>query len=180
MLLWDQPAARPRSLRPVRLIGCKCHLGDQERPSNQPADTRNCFDHPLRKTRRMNPATVNTPSETQVEVVRSFDAPVDSVWNAFTVPELVKQWMLGPPGWSMPVCDMDFRVGGRYENRFRNEQEGTEFGLVGEFREIESRRKIVQDENYGLGNAWRSLASAPALGAGGRRFESFRPDAVPE
>ncbi len=97
----------------------------------------------------MKPSTVNMPSETQVEVVRNFDAPVDLVWQSFTMPDLVRRWMVGPPGWSMPVCEMDFRVGGQYENRFRNDDEGTEFGLAGEFREIETLRKIVQDESYG-------------------------------
>jgi uncharacterized protein YndB with AHSA1/START domain len=101
----------------------------------------------------MKPSAVNTPSDTQVEVVRSFDAPVDLVWKSFTVPELVSRWMIGPPGWSMPICEMDFRVGGKYENRFRNDEQGTEFGLVGEFREIETLSKIVQDERYRLGNA---------------------------
>ncbi|WP_145285035.1 SRPBCC domain-containing protein [Pirellulimonas nuda] len=61
----------------------------------------------------MKPAVANTPTDTQVEVVRSFDAPVEYVWKAFTEPELVSRWMMGPPGWSMPVCEMDFRVGGQ-------------------------------------------------------------------
>jgi len=100
----------------------------------------------------MKPSTVNTPAETQVEVVRRFDAPVDQVWQSFTVPKLVSRWMVGPPGWSMPVCEMDFRVGGRYENRFRDDEHGTEFGLAGVFREIETLRRIVQDESYGSGD----------------------------
>lgn len=50
----------------------------------------------------------------------------------------------------MPVCEMDFRVGGKYENRFRNDEDGTEFGWVGEFREIETQRQIIHDESYGL------------------------------
>ncbi|TWT36858.1 hypothetical protein KOR34_18030 [Posidoniimonas corsicana] len=98
----------------------------------------------------MKPAAVNTPSSTTVEVARSFDAPVESVWKTFTEPDMVCRWMLGPPGWSMPVCEFDFRVGGRYENRFRNEEDGMEFGLFGEFREIEPLARIVQDERHTL------------------------------
>ncbi|WP_197527468.1 SRPBCC domain-containing protein [Pirellulimonas nuda] len=41
-------------------------------------------------------------------------------------------------------------MGGRYESRFRNDEEGTEFGLCGEIREIETLRKIVQDESHRL------------------------------
>ncbi|MFN3149156.1 SRPBCC domain-containing protein [Bremerella sp.] len=98
----------------------------------------------------MKPATASTPSDTQVEVIRGFDSPVNLVWKMFTEQELVSRWMLGPPGWSMPVCEMDFRVGGKYENRFRNDEDGTEFGWVGEFREIETQRQIIHDESYGL------------------------------
>ncbi|WP_167546799.1 SRPBCC domain-containing protein [Stieleria maiorica] len=100
----------------------------------------------------MKPAAFKTPSDTQVQVVRSFHAPVESVWKSFTVPERGARWMLGPPGWSMPVCEMDFRIGGKYENRFRNEAEGTEFGWTGEFREIEPPTKIVQEESFELGD----------------------------
>jgi uncharacterized protein YndB with AHSA1/START domain len=43
-----------------------------------------------------------------------FNAPRELVWDCHTKPELVKRWMLGPPGWSMPVCEIDLRVGGAY------------------------------------------------------------------
>lgn len=111
----------------------------------------------------MKPAAVSTPTETQVEVVRSFEAPVESVWKTFTVPELVCRWMLGPPGWSMPICEMDFRVGGQYENRFRNDEVGAEFGLAGSFREIEPLGKIVQDENYGPGDSAEDMSHAAVV-----------------
>jgi len=91
-------------------------------------------------------------SNTQVEVVRSFAAPLESVWKVFTQPELVSRWMPSPPGWSMPVSEMDFRVGGAYENRFRDDQTGQEFGLVGQFREIEPMSTIVQHERHYVGN----------------------------
>ncbi|MBA2117053.1 SRPBCC domain-containing protein [Bremerella alba] len=111
----------------------------------------------------MKPAAIKTPSERQVEVVRSFDAPVDLVWKSFSEPELIRRWMLGPPGWSMPICEMDFRVGGKYENRFRNNDEGTEFGLVGEFRKIESLCKIVQDESYGPLNPGEEMSHSAVV-----------------
>lgn len=110
--------------------------------------------HVSAKTRekKMKPAVVNSPSDTQVEVVRSFNAPVGSVWKPFTDADLVRHWMLGPPGWSMPICEMDFRVGGRYENVFRNEADGSEIAIVGDFREIETHSKIVQDEKHLIGD----------------------------
>ncbi|QDT31464.1 hypothetical protein Mal48_06970 [Thalassoglobus polymorphus] len=103
--------------------------------------------------KRVKPAIVNSDSDTQVKVVRSFDAPVDSVWKPFTDADLVRQWMLGPPGWSMPVCEMDFRVGGKYENVFCNEADGFKIAMVGHFREIETHSKIVQDEKHLIGDS---------------------------
>ncbi len=96
----------------------------------------------------MKPAEVNTPSDTEVKVSRSFDASAEVVWKAFTEPELVKRWLLGPPGWTMPVCEMDFRVGGNYQWQWRNNADGKQFGFVGEYREIEPHSKIVHTENY--------------------------------
>ncbi len=101
----------------------------------------------------MQPAAVNTPTDAQVEVVRSFDAPVNLVWKPFTEADWVCRWMLGPPGWTMPICVMDFRVGGKYQNVFRNEADGLEIAMAGDFREIETLRKIVQDEKHVVGDA---------------------------
>jgi uncharacterized protein YndB with AHSA1/START domain len=106
----------------------------------------------------MKPSEVNTPSDTLVEVVRSFDAPVESVWRPFTDAGLVRHWMLGPPGWSMPICEMDFRVGGKYKNVFRNEADGLEIAIVGNFREIETLSKIVQDEKHVIGNSAEGIS----------------------
>ena len=50
----------------------------------------------------------------QLVITRSFNAPRDLVVKANTQPEYVRRWLLGPPGWEMPVCEMDLRVGGRY------------------------------------------------------------------
>lgn len=100
----------------------------------------------------MKPSVVKSLSETKVEVVRRFDSPVESVWKPFTDASLVRQWMLGPPGWSMPVCEIDFRINGIYENVFRNEVESTEIAIVGIFREIVTHQKIVQDEQHKIGS----------------------------
>jgi len=60
------------------------------------------------------PVDVTTPSDREITVVRVFNAPRELIWDCHTKPELVKRWMLGPPGWSMPVCEIDLRVGGAY------------------------------------------------------------------
>jgi uncharacterized protein YndB with AHSA1/START domain len=96
-------------------------------------------------------AEVTQPSEREVQVVRSFKAPRALVYRAYTEPELVKKWLLGPPGWSMPVCEMDVRVGGRYRWRWRNDQDGSEFGFAGTFREVQPPSRLVHTEAYDPG-----------------------------
>ena len=106
----------------------------------------------------MSTLSVRTPSDTQVEVSRSFASSLTVVWRALTEPSLVNRWLLGPPGWSMPVCESDFRVGGSYEYGWRNETDGGEFGFIGEFREIERHSKIVHTEGLREGSPWAEAA----------------------
>jgi uncharacterized protein YndB with AHSA1/START domain len=51
----------------------------------------------------------------------------------------------------MPVCEMDVRVGGRYRWRWRSDQDGSEFGFSGTFREVQPPSKIVHTEAYDPG-----------------------------
>ena len=96
-------------------------------------------------------AQVTLPSDREVRVTRSFKAPRALVYRAYTTPDLVRRWLLGPPGWSMPVCEMDVRVGGKYRWRWRNDQDGSEFGFTGTFREVEPPSKLVHTEAYDPG-----------------------------
>jgi uncharacterized protein YndB with AHSA1/START domain len=90
---------------------------------------------------------ITTPSECEIAMTRSFAAPRRLVFDALTKPELVKRWMLGPPGWTMPVCEIDLRVGGAYRFVWRNEQ-GTEMGMGGVHREIVTPEKLVATEKF--------------------------------
>lgn len=94
------------------------------------------------------PADVTLPSDTEITVTRDFDAPRSLVYLAFTKPELVKRWLLGPPGWTMPVCEIDLRVGGQYHYRWRNDTEGQEFGLRGTFERIEPDKTLDSREAF--------------------------------
>lgn len=96
-------------------------------------------------------AQVTQPSEREVKVTRSFKAPRALVYRAYTEPKLVRRWLLGPPGWSMPVCDMDVRVGGQYRWRWRSDDDGSEFGFFGTFREVRPSSKLVHTEAYDPG-----------------------------
>jgi uncharacterized protein YndB with AHSA1/START domain len=91
---------------------------------------------------------VSTPSDREIEVTRVFDAPRALVFEAFTNPELVRRWLLGPPGWSMPVCEIDLKVGGEYRYLWRQESDGSEMGMGGVFREIVAPKLLVATERF--------------------------------
>jgi uncharacterized protein YndB with AHSA1/START domain len=90
---------------------------------------------------------VTTPSDREIAMTRVFDAPRHLVFGALTTPELVKQWLLGPPGWTMPVCEMDLRVGGAYRFLWRG-ADGAEMGTRGVFREIAPPERFVATEKF--------------------------------
>jgi uncharacterized protein YndB with AHSA1/START domain len=97
-------------------------------------------------------AQVELPSDTQVQVTRAFAAPRDLVWKAHVTPSLVQRWMLGPPGWTMPVCEMDVRVGGAFRWRWRAIEDGKEFGFYGEFTEVAPTRRLAHTEFFDPGD----------------------------
>jgi uncharacterized protein YndB with AHSA1/START domain len=91
---------------------------------------------------------VTTPTEREIAMTRIFDAPRQLVFEACTRPDLVRRWLLGPPGWTMPVCEIDLRVGGRYRYVWRNEKTGAEMGMGGLYREIAAPERIVATEKF--------------------------------
>jgi uncharacterized protein YndB with AHSA1/START domain len=88
----------------------------------------------------------STPTPTSARIVRTFDAPAVLVWRAHTEPELVKQWMTGPEGHTLPVCEIDFRVGGR--GRYVWSSPDMDMGMTAEFKEIVEHERIVYTETY--------------------------------
>jgi uncharacterized protein YndB with AHSA1/START domain len=90
---------------------------------------------------------LTTPNPREILVTRVFDAPRRLVFEAMVRPELVRRWLLGPPGWTMPVCDIDLRVGGGFRYVWRN-ADGREMGMRGTFREVAAPDRIVHTEVF--------------------------------
>ena len=86
-------------------------------------------------------------SDREIEMSRGFKAPRSLVFETLTVPALVSRWLLGPPGWSMPVCEIDLRVGGAYRYVWRG-GDGTEIGVSGVYREITPPERLVCTEIF--------------------------------
>ena len=95
---------------------------------------------------------LTTSGDRDLVMTRVFDAPRKLVYDAHTKPELVRQWLLGPPGWTMPVCEMDVRVGGKYRWVWRHDTNGTEMGMGGVYREVKAPERLVSTERFD--DAW--------------------------
>jgi uncharacterized protein YndB with AHSA1/START domain len=91
-------------------------------------------------------AQVTLPSDTQILITREFDAPRELVWKAWTTPKLVRRWWHANRG-EMTVCEIDFRVGGKWRYAMKVEGFG-EVGFHGEYREIKPFERLVSTEAY--------------------------------
>lgn len=104
--------------------------------------------------------TFTTPTDCEVVITRVVDAPRRLVWEAWTNPEHVPHWMLGPPGWTMPVCEIDLRVGGEWHFVWRKE-DGTEMPMRGHYQEIQPPDLLVSIESWG--DPWPETVNTLAL-----------------
>jgi uncharacterized protein YndB with AHSA1/START domain len=92
--------------------------------------------------------TITTPSDHEVLMTRVFDAPRQLVFDAWTKPELLQKWLLGPEGWTMPICEIDLRPGGAWHFGWRKSN-GTVMEMHGTYREIQPPRRLVTTECWG-------------------------------
>jgi uncharacterized protein YndB with AHSA1/START domain len=94
---------------------------------------------------------ITTPSDREIAMTRVFDAPRGMVFDASTKPELIKRWLGVRAGWTMPVCEVDLRVGGKYRYLWRGPK-GNEMGMGGVYREVVRPERIVATEVFD--DAW--------------------------
>jgi uncharacterized protein YndB with AHSA1/START domain len=90
--------------------------------------------------------TVAMPTPKQIVLTRVFNAPRMLVFDAFTKPELLRRWF-GPRGWSLVVCEVDFRVGGGFRFVLRS-PEGNQMGMRGTYCEIDAPYRTVHRESF--------------------------------
>ena len=94
---------------------------------------------------------ITTPSDREIAMTRSFDAPRRLVYDAWTKPELLKRWLGVRGGWSMVVCEVDLKVGGHYRYVWRGPN-GKEMGMGGVYREVVPGERLVATEKFD--DAW--------------------------
>lgn len=95
-----------------------------------------------------NTVKLGPQGDREIVIVRTFNAPRTLVFEAFTKPELVKRWMLGPDGWSMPVCNIDLRPSGKSRYEWKNANRDANMGLSAVFKEIVPPERIVHTEKF--------------------------------
>jgi len=96
----------------------------------------------------MVPTTVEVVSDREVLISRTFDAPRRLVWRVMTEPEFIQRWY-GMKIFTVPVCEVDLRVGGRWRFVLRA-PDGVEHGYSGVYREVSAPERAVYTENYEL------------------------------
>src|SRR5262245_2601890 len=91
---------------------------------------------------------VSALGDREIVMRRAFNAPRSLVFDAWTKPDLLKRWLLGPPGWSMAVCEIDLRVGGAYRFVWRRDNDGHEMGMGGVYQEVVRPERLVATEKF--------------------------------
>ncbi len=99
----------------------------------------------------MSKMTLKTEGDRHIVVTRRFAARPEAVYRAHTEQKLIQKWMLGPDGWTMPVCISDARPGGKMRFEWTNDKGGG-FHLTGEYLELDPYTRIVHVERMHLPN----------------------------
>ena len=99
-------------------------------------------------TARIGVTTLATPTDREVVMTRVVDAPRRIVYEAWAPPRHLQQWMLGPEGWTMPVCEMDLRPAGAFRYVWCKVG-GTEMTSGGTIREVVPPERLVTTESWG-------------------------------
>jgi uncharacterized protein YndB with AHSA1/START domain len=95
----------------------------------------------------MHAATYELRGDRELVVTRTFRAPASLVWAAHTEPRHLVNWLTGPDGWSMPICEVDLRVGGAF--KFGYHLDGrSDFFFSGQYLEVDAPRRIVSSEHF--------------------------------
>jgi len=100
----------------------------------------------------MSKMTLKTEGDKYVMVTRRFAAPPEAVYRAHTEPKLLQKWLLGPDGWTMPVCINEARPGGKIRYEW-TDGKGNGFHLTGEFVELKPYSRIVHVERMHMPDA---------------------------
>jgi uncharacterized protein YndB with AHSA1/START domain len=118
----------------------------------------------MKERKEIMATTFTTPSDREVVITHAVDAPRRHVFEAWTKPEHLPRWMLGPEGWTMPVCEVDLRPGGGWHFVWRR-ADGAEMAMRGVYREVTPPERLVSTESWG--ENWPETVNTLALSEDG-------------
>lgn len=98
--------------------------------------------------RQAEATTFTMPADNEIVARHTFNAPRQRVWDAWTSCDHLPKWLLGPPGWSMSICEIDLRPGGTQRLVWRGE-DGAEMEIRGIFREVNPPERLILRESWG-------------------------------
>jgi uncharacterized protein YndB with AHSA1/START domain len=121
---------------------------------------------------RANQSAAESAADRELVITRSFDAPARLLFKAWSTREHIMKWF-GPKGWPVTMCEMDFRVGGRWRMAMTGPsgEQNTPFG--GTYLEIVPDRKIVFDNAFEQPGAERMIMTITFDEKGGRTTQTF-------
>ncbi len=85
-------------------------------------------------------------NDTQVRISRVIRGTMQEVWRAHHEPALMQRWLLGPDGWTMPVCDIATRVGEPYRYEWESQDKSQRFGFEGKLLASDAPYRAVTSE----------------------------------
>jgi uncharacterized protein YndB with AHSA1/START domain len=97
---------------------------------------------------RIGATSYSTPTDRQIVVTRVFNAPRALVFDAWTNPKHLPNWMTGPDGWTMSICEIDLRPGGSWRYVW-HKSDGSELSMAGSYREVVRAERVVTTESWG-------------------------------
>ncbi|HEY6805703.1 MAG TPA: SRPBCC family protein [Pyrinomonadaceae bacterium] len=93
---------------------------------------------------------ITTPTDREIIINREFNEPCNLVWDAMSKPELIKQWLYGPPGWTMTLCEDNLQVGGTFRWGWAG-PDGVEMAMHGVYQEVTPPQRMVRTEIFDFG-----------------------------
>ena len=110
-------------------------------------------------------ATATAPQTSSLQIRRTFSAPREKVFRAWTDPETLKQWF-GPPGFKTTAAEVDLRLGGKFRLTIEKPN-GDVVSAFGTFREIRPSERLVCSWNWDYNDIGDTILTLEFLDAGG-------------
>jgi uncharacterized protein YndB with AHSA1/START domain len=157
---------RPVRLNPAPLAGAARWFGDYRRFWDESLARLDDYARQLQHKESVMNASEPT-AERELVVTRDFDVPARFLFEAYSRPEHLRRWF-GPKGYPLTLCEVDFRVGGRFRFAMTGPdgKQNTPFG--GEYLEIVPDRKIVFDNSFEEPNPRKMIMTVTFEEAGGK------------